>query len=122
MEYYIGVYVPSEGKAPPFLAWLETLTRSEQVSVRLKLEMLAKVGPHYKNVKSLKDGLWELKVGKKGHSPLRVYLSFEAGVAIVLYGGSGKDDQSRAIAVARNRLNHFRSKGALGGLMLVWKG
>lgn len=115
MKRSIRLYHPLAAQEPPFAKWLRARTDLEAAAIEQRLDKLAELGPKYACVKSLGGGLWELKIGKKGQSAMRVYLSFEGNVAIVLYGGSSKKDQDRQIAIARQYLKSFKQDGGWEG-------
>ena len=90
----------------PFDDWYESLDARKQRAVDRRLRALAE-HDHFSDYKSLKGGLWELRLKGPG---LRIYYSKTGQDAILLLGGSGKGGQRRAIAKARERLADYKAR------------
>lgn len=101
-------YIDSRSGESPFLLWLRGCTLAEQAAIDIHIGRLKVFGLSYKQAKALGDGLWELKINKKGLRPLRVYFSVVSNSTFILFGGSGKQDQSAQIANARQLLERFK--------------
>ena len=92
------VYYRLENGRCPFEDWVDKLERRSQIAVYDYIDRVA-CGGSRKNVKSLGDGVWEIKINYK-HGTMRVYFGKVNGL-IVLLGGS-KRDQSADIERAKD--------------------
>ena len=83
----------------PFVEWFERLDGRRQASVRRRLRAVEEHG-HLGDCSSLRGGLFEMRLA--GRIGLRVYFANIDGATVLLLGGSGKNDQGRAIKRARD--------------------
>lgn len=104
----IKEYVSDSGRSP-FGKWFDGLDNTQAMRVKDALDKLA----NGKSVaaKSLKDGLHELKIKNGG---LRIYYAQDGAEIILLLGGGQKDNQSKDIENARNRLAHYQAREVNG--------
>ena len=97
-------YFTCNGKTP-YKDWYEDLTKKEQAVVDYSLLSLAR-GLTGK-VKSLKGGLWELRLHIS--SGLRVYFAYEGNTLLILLCGGNKSTQKKDIKNARTFLDMWRA-------------
>lgn len=100
------VYETDSGRQP-FVDWFEKLDGTRKAAVRRRLRAVEEHN-HLGDCSSLRGGLHEMRLA--GRIGLRVYFTCIDGVIVLLLGGSGKNDQKRAIARARERLKDFRER------------
>ena len=90
----LEAFVTSSGRCP-FDEWLEGLSDQKQGIVIVYLRRVT-TGGSRRNIKSLKQGLFELKINIDGG--LRVYFAEVRGTLILLLTGGDKSSQRRDIA------------------------
>lgn len=100
------VYQTDSGRQP-FVEWLEKLDGQRQASIRRRLRAVEEHG-HFGDCRSLQGGLYEMRLA--GRIGLRIYFANIEYAIVLLLGGSGKNDQKRAIKRARDRLRDFRER------------
>lgn len=86
----------SESGDYPFLKWLKSIDKKRRALVHIYVLRVSKGGSR-KNVKSLKDGVWEIKIFY-GNGAMRVYFGKINGLLVLLGGSktSQKDDIKQA--------------------------
>lgn len=89
----------------PFVEWLEKLDGTKRRAVQRRLRAIEE-NDHFGSRRNLRGGLHELKF----RQVIRVYFAAIDGAVVVLLGGSGKRDQQREIAKARERLKDLRRR------------
>ena len=97
MTKSVRYYVKDNGKAP-FLEWINSLDMKQQVIVDRYIQRVAQGGAG-KAVKSLKDGIFEIKIPYS--SGLRVYFGEDGKKIILLLIGGDKKTQNRDIKKAK---------------------
>ena len=102
IEYY---YLDS-GEAP-FLKWFSKLDMLSQQIVDRYIVRLAS-SEQIKNVRSLKDGVFEVKIYHG--SGLRVYFAYEGEKIIILLLGGDKGTQDRDISKAKKYWREYAKK------------
>ena len=90
----VDYYIADSGKSP-FYEWFNRLDQKSQVAVMRFINRVV-LGGSRKNVKSLGDGVWEIKVTYKA---MRVYFGKTNGLLVLL--GGGKSKQSEDIEQAK---------------------
>ena len=90
----VDYYVMDSGKSP-FYEWFNGLDQKSQVAVMRFINRVS-LGGSRKNVKSLGDGVWEIKVA---YEAMRVYFGKTNGLLVLL--GGGKSKQSEDIEQAK---------------------
>jgi len=108
MSMKLLVYETNSGRRP-FVDWFVRLDGKRQASVRRRLRAVEE-HDHMGDCSSLRGGLYEMRLA--GRIGLRVYFADIGGVIVLLLGGSGKSDQTRAIKRARGRLKDFRERNS----------
>jgi len=93
----IDYYVTENDKAP-FLEWSDNLDMKSQIIVDRLIQRVAQGGAK-KSIKSLKDGVFEIKIPHA--SGLRVYFGEEGDKIILLLLGGDKKTQNRDIKKAK---------------------
>lgn len=97
MRVKVDYYVSENNKAP-FLEWVDRLDITSQLKVDRVIQRVAQGGAK-KSVKSLKDGIFEIKIP---HGPgLRVYFGRDGDRLILLLVGGDKGTQSKDIKRAK---------------------
>ena len=91
----------------PFVEWFERLDGQRQTSVRRRLRAVEE-HRHFGDCSSLSGGLFEMRLA--GRIGLRIYFANLDGAIVLLLGGSGKRDQTRAIKRAKDQLKDFRER------------
>lgn len=82
----------------PFRDWFEQLEKRSQIKILVYIERLASGGSR-KNIKSLGEGVYELKIDfGPGY---RVYFGQKNETIILLLIGGNKDTQARDILLAK---------------------
>jgi len=99
-------FVTSSGRRP-FIDWFEELGTQSQVVVTRYIDRLLS-GGKYQNVKSLKDGVFELKINYG--SGLRVYFAQEGAKIILLLLGGNKTSQEKDIKKAKRFWRDYGKK------------
>lgn len=104
MQYTIKVYETATGKCP-FKKWINSLSDLEaRVSIELRIDRL-RVGNFGKN-KSLRSGLYELKIGVgPGY---RIYFSKVGQEIVLLLCAGNKQSQLKDIVKAREYLDDYK--------------
>ena len=100
----IEAYETQDGSAP-FEEWFEKLDGTKKRAVQRRLRAIEE-NDHFGDRKNLRGGLHELKF----REVIRVYFTEVGGEVVILLGGSGKRDQKREIAKARERLKDFKQR------------
>ena len=100
------VYETDAGRRP-FVDWFERLGGQRQASVRRRLRAVEEHS-HFGDCSSLSGGLFEMRLA--GRIGLRIYFANIDGAIVLLLGGSGKSDQTRAIKRAKDRLKDFQER------------
>lgn len=100
----IREYLTKAGRSP-FGKWFGALDNTQALKVKNALDNLA-IGKVVAT-KSLKGGLWEVKIRSGG---LRVYFTKDGDTIILLLGGGQKDGQSQDIENARNRIADYEER------------
>lgn len=100
----LEAYETQDGRAP-FEDWLEKLDGTQKRTVQRRLRALEE-NDHFGDRRSLRSGLHELKF----RQVIRIYFTEVDGELVLLLGGSGKRDQTREIAKARERLKDFMQR------------
>ncbi|MCB9062321.1 MAG: type II toxin-antitoxin system RelE/ParE family toxin [Halobacteriovoraceae bacterium] len=99
----IDYYVTENDKAP-FLEWVNNLDMASQLKVDRLIQRVAQGGAK-KSIKSLKDGVFEIKIP---HGPgLRVYFGEDGDKLILLLVGGDKGTQSRDIKKAKEYWSNY---------------
>jgi putative addiction module killer protein len=106
MSLKLLVYETNSGRRS-FVEWLQRLDGQRQASVRRRLRAVEEHN-HMEDCSSLRGGLYEIRLA--GRIGLRVYFADIGEAIVLLLGGSGKSDQTRAIKRARERLKDFRER------------
>ncbi|MEX0798270.1 MAG: type II toxin-antitoxin system RelE/ParE family toxin [Bacteriovoracaceae bacterium] len=99
VEYYI-----TETGEKPFLEWLEKLPLKEQYIVRKYILRVADGGSK-KNIKSLKDGVFEIRIFHG--AGLRVYFAEDGEKIILLLIGGDKGSQKSDIEKAKKYWRNY---------------
>lgn len=88
------VYYVTEAGQEPFKDWFNSLEAKSRQVVNRYIDRVAHGGSR-KNVASLGEGIWEIKIGYKA---MRVYFGKINGLLILLGGGKGRqgDDIEQA--------------------------
>ena len=103
MTKSIHYYIKNNGRSP-FLDWINNLDIKQQVIVDRYIQRLAQGGAK-KSVKSLKDGVFEIKVSYS--SGLRVYFGEEGSKIILLLIGGDKKTQNKDIKKAKEYWRNY---------------
>jgi putative addiction module killer protein len=98
-------YLDATGRSP-HAAWRASLPREADARVAAVLYRMA--NGNFSNVKGLGGGVFERKI--EFGPGLRVYFGRDAGALIVVLGGSTKQRQSEAIALAQQRWDDYRRR------------
>lgn len=106
MKFKIKYYVASSNESP-FKQWFEKLDVKTQIIVTRYIDRVL-INPNIKSIKSLKNGLFEIKINYA--SGYRVYFTFDGEVIILLLLGGNKSSQSRDIAKAKKYRRNYASK------------
>ena len=99
----IDYYVTENDKAP-FLEWSDNLDMKSQIIVDRLIQRVAQGGAK-KSIKSLKDGVFEIKIPHA--SGLRVYFGEEGDKIILLLLGGDKKTQNRDIKKAKEYWSNY---------------
>ena len=99
----IDYYVNENDKAP-FLEWSEGLDMKSQIIVDRLIQRVAQGGAK-KSIKSLKDGVFEIKIPHA--SGLRVYFGEDGDKIILLLLGGDKKTQDRDIKKAKEYWSNY---------------
>ena len=103
----LRTYASREGRKP-FEEWLSGL-KDRQARARIFARLARIEAGNLGDCKPLRDGVQELRIDHgQGY---RVYLSRQGPVLVLLLCGSGKGDQTRAIAQAVEYLNDWKQRG-----------
>lgn len=106
MKRNIEYYITSSGERP-FIKWLEKLDRKTRIIVTNYVNRLADGGTN-KNLKPLKDGVYEIKIF---YGPgLRVYFAEDGEKIILLLLGGDKKSQSSDIQKAKEYWRNYVQK------------
>lgn len=92
------------GNKCPYKSWYEKLGDKEQAVVENAIDSLS--SGHTGKAKSLKGGLWELRLHIS--SGLRVYFAYEGDQLVILLCGGDKSSQKKDIEKARAYLQVWR--------------
>ena len=103
MAFKIDYYVTESGKAP-FLEWISDLDIQSQAIVDRLIQRVAQGGAK-KSVKSLKGGVFEIKMPQA--SGLRVYFGEDGDQLILLLIGGDKKTQSKDIKKAKEYWSNY---------------
>lgn len=90
----VEYYKTDSGKSP-FYDWFNSLERKSQYAVMRFIDRVAR-GGSCKNVESLGDDVWEIKIRYKA---MRVYFGKTNGLLVLL--GGGKSRQSKDIGLTK---------------------
>lgn len=101
----IHYYVRSDSSSP-FLSWFESLTSTAQLRIRNRLNRIA-LGSLGK-VKSVGEGVHELKFKDKSFPAFRIYFGNDGDTLIVLLLGGDKSNQGDDIALAKEYWNDYK--------------
>ena len=102
----IEYYVTSSGEKP-FIKWLEKLDKKTRIIVITYIDRLADGGTT-KNLKPLKDGVYEIKIF---YGPgLRVYFAEDGEKIILLLIGGDKKSQNSDIKKAKEYWRDYAQK------------
>ena len=96
-------YVTESGKSP-FLEWINNLDMKSEIIVDRLIQRVAQGGAK-KSIKSLKDGVFEIKIPHA--SGLRVYFAEDDNTVIVLLVAGNKKTQSRDIKKAKEYWSNY---------------
>lgn len=96
-------YVTENGKSP-FLEWINDLDMKSEIIVDRLIQRVAQGGAK-KSIKSLKDGVFEIKIPHA--SGLRVYFAEDGKTVIVLLVGGDKKTQTRDIKKAKEYWSNY---------------
>ena len=99
----IESYVTKQG-ACPFDEWFFSLSEYKQVVVTAYIKRVASGGSK-KNIRALKDGLFEIKIAKEGG--LRIYFGEDGDYIILLLSGGDKASQKRDITKAKKLWSEY---------------
>jgi len=99
----IDYYVTENDKAP-FLEWSDNLDMKSQIIVDRLIQRVAQGGAK-KSIKSLKDGVFEIKIPHA--SGLRVYFGEDGDKIILLLLGGDKKTQNRDIKKAKEYWSNY---------------
>ena len=100
----LKAYETSAGRVP-FLEWFGLLDSTFRRAVQRRLRAIEE-NDHFGRRKNLRGSLHELKF----RQAIRVYFAEIDDQTVLLLGGSGKRNQEREIAKARERLKCFRQR------------
>lgn len=103
-DFEIVIYETSNHKEP-FNEWLDTLDMSVRGRVEARIDRL-ETG-QFGNTKSLKDGLFELKIKSPA---FRIYYAMIGKNLVLLITGGNKTLQSKDIKKAKSYLEDYRSR------------
>ncbi len=104
------IYTTTRGRQP-FVRWLNSLTPHDRTLVLSVVERCCASHERFDAMTkrlTRADGLRELEL--KGRFNKRVYLIKTAADEVILFGGSGKTDQTKEIANAKDRLADWRRR------------
>lgn len=104
VKYELIVYNTIAGKEP-FLEWLDSLDQSVLWKIESRIERL-ELG-HFGDVKSLKDGLFELRFKSPS---FRIYYALIDNKIVLLIAGGDKRKQSIDIEKSKEYLDDYRSR------------
>ncbi len=102
----IEMYLTSNGNSP-FDEWLCRLPMPAQARIDKYIKRIA-LGGSKKNIKSLGDGIFEIKINYS--SGFRVYFGEVENVIILLLLGGDKSTQKRDILTAKKYWRQFNEK------------
>lgn len=106
MKRSVEYYVDSAGEKP-FIKWFEKLDKRSRVVLIRYIDRLA-AGSSSKNIKNLKDGVFELRIF---YGPgYRVYFAYTDGLMILLFLGGDKSSQGKDIALAKKYWVNYAKK------------
>ena len=100
----LQAYETGKGRLP-FVEWFESLDGTMRRAVQRRLRAIEVYG-HFGKRKILRGGLQELKFRRV----IRIYFAEIDGEVVLLLGGSGKGNQDREIAKARERLADYEKR------------
>ena len=91
-------------KKEPFIEWFETLDFKVQAIVLARLDRI--VLGNFGDCKSLKDGIWELRI--QYGAGYRIYFGKYQNKIVVLLVGGDKSSQNKDIAKAKKYWLNYR--------------
>ena len=102
-------YVDAQGRSP-FAAWLDDLSAIAAAKVAAALYRLQE--GNFSSVNGVGSGVFERKIDfGPGY---RIYFGKDGETVVILLGGSSKQRQREAIAVARERWLDYKRRRGLG--------
>ncbi|WP_101758481.1 type II toxin-antitoxin system RelE/ParE family toxin [Oceanicoccus sp. KOV_DT_Chl] len=108
MPRIIREYIQPSGRKP-FRDWLLSL-KDAKARVKLTIAIRRMETGHFGDTKALGDGLQEHRLF---YGPgYRIYYTLEKDEIIILFAGSSKADQNRAISKAKQYLTEYKKGGS----------
>jgi len=102
-------YLDAQGRSP-YSTWFESLSADGAAKVAAALYRIAE--GNFSNVKSVGSGVLERRIDSgPGY---RIYFGRDGDSLVVLVGGSGKQRQRQAIAMAKERWSDYRRRKDMG--------
>ena len=99
----LQVFVTSGGHKP-FSEWVNTLRVDDQVIIRNRLDRVEK--GNFGDVKSLGDGVYELRFHQRGG--FRIYYGLDGKTVVLLLLGGDKSTQAKDIKLAKKYWNEYK--------------
>ncbi|MBL6991859.1 MAG: type II toxin-antitoxin system RelE/ParE family toxin [Bacteriovoracaceae bacterium] len=91
----------------PFQKWIDSLEKKSRAKIYAYIDRIA-AGGGKKNIKSLKEGVFEIKIN---YGPgYRVYFGMDGEKIILLLIGGDKGRQSKDVETAKNYWRQYVSK------------
>jgi putative addiction module killer protein len=102
-------YLDAQGRSP-YSAWFESLSADAAANVAAALYRIEE--GNFSNVKSVGSGVLERRIDfGPGY---RIYFGRDGDSLVVLVGGSSKQRQRQAIAMAKERWSDYRRRKDMG--------
>jgi putative addiction module killer protein len=98
------LFINSNGRKP-FSEWLSTLSVEDYLIIRNRLDRVEK--GNFGDVKSLGDGVYELRFHQRGG--FRIYYGLDGRKVVLLLLGGDKSTQSKDIKLAKRYWSEYKT-------------